>query len=103
MPLGLMPCCILIATVLAWASAALGARIYRAQAGANDFTPVFAVFAIACALMAIAPIVPDTVAITLAAIMAAHAVLIATVLALDVMRPRRRLTLCYNASVDGVG
>jgi hypothetical protein len=101
-PLALMPCCILIATVLAWASAALGAHICRARPGEADYAPVFTIFAIACALMAIAPIVPGVAAITLAAIMAAHAALIAGVLILDTLRARRRAapTLCWSASAD---
>jgi hypothetical protein len=97
-----MPCCILIATVLAWASAALGAHICRARPGAPHYAPVFTIFAIACALMAIAPVVPAVAAITIAAIMAAHAALIAGVLIFDTLRPRRRsaLTLYWNAPAN---
>jgi hypothetical protein len=79
------PSCLFGCAIVAWAITALGALLFTAQrhGDAVDAQDVLAIGFVACVLIVVLHLTPDIVGLTLAAVMALHAVLIATIVALD--------------------
>ena len=83
----LAACCIFTGVVVAWAIAALGALVLRV----GDPTPaamqdMLAIAFVACTLVVVVHIAPPAVAALLALTIAAHALLIAGILAADAQK-----------------
>lgn len=87
-PSGLASCCIFSCAILAWAIAALGALAY--SAGERRHAPIeeaLVIAFVACTLIFVLHIAPPLIAAVLAGAMAAHALLIAGLVAADALRP----------------
>jgi hypothetical protein len=86
-PAALAPCCLFAAAIVAWAIAALGALVFaadeREQVAMED---VLVIGLIACTLIVVLHIAPPAIAALLAIAMAAHALLIAALVAADAFR-----------------
>lgn len=88
----LAPCCLFACAIVAWAIAALGALLFVADKR-NDTAPVEDVLIIgfiACALVVVLHLAPDGVAAALAAAMALHALLIASLVLVDLAKASSR-------------
>ena len=84
----LAACCVFTGAIVAWAVAALGALAVRA----GDLTQVatqdaLAIGFVACTLIVVVHTAPPAIAALLAAVIAAHALLIAGMLAADAQAP----------------
>ena len=89
----LAPCCLFACAIVAWAIAALGALLFVADQR-NETAPVEDVLIIgfiACVLVVVLHIAPDAVAVALAAAMALHALLIATLVLVDFAKAPARV------------
>jgi len=78
------PCCLFAAAIIAWAITALGALLF----GGNAREPIetqqaLTVGLVASVLIVVVHVAPDSVAMALAGAMAAHAALIAIVVAAE--------------------
>lgn len=84
----LAACCVFTGAVIAWAIAALGALVLRTgDRTAVAMQDVLVIAFVACTLIAVVHIAPPTAAALLATVIAAHALLIAAMLAADAQAP----------------
>ena len=81
----LAACCIFTGAIVAWAIAALAALASRA--GHHAATHVLVIGFVACTLIVVVHIAPPAIAALLTATVAAHALLIAGMLAADAQAP----------------
>ena len=89
-PAGLATCCIFSCAIVAWGIAALGALAFWAgERGQASIEDALVIAFIACTLIFVLHIAPPLIAALVAGTMAAHALLIAGLVVVDALKPRR--------------